>query len=51
MARLDETEIFPFGAHDDQVDAASLALEKLAWVQQPTSPDFGCLVLTPPWRR
>jgi predicted phage terminase large subunit-like protein len=45
---LDETEIFPFGAHDDQIDASSLAGQTLAWVQQPTSPDFGCLVLTPP---
>jgi hypothetical protein len=27
---LDEAEIFPYGAHDDQVDAASLALAKLA---------------------
>jgi predicted phage terminase large subunit-like protein len=29
-AFLDEVEVFPFGAHDDQVDAASLALDKLA---------------------
>jgi predicted phage terminase large subunit-like protein len=29
---LDEAEIFPFGRHDDQVDAASLALAKLAWI-------------------
>jgi predicted phage terminase large subunit-like protein len=27
---LDEAEIFPHGAHDDQIDAASLALAKLA---------------------
>ena len=27
---LDEAETFPFGKHDDQVDAASLALAKLA---------------------
>ena len=26
---LDEIELFPFGSHDDQVDAASLALAKL----------------------
>jgi predicted phage terminase large subunit-like protein len=30
-AFLDEAEIFPFGAHDDQVDAASLALSQLGW--------------------
>jgi phage terminase large subunit-like protein len=29
---LDEAETFPLGVHDDQIDAASLALEKLAWV-------------------
>ena len=34
---LDEIEIFPFGTHDDQADAASLALAKLvkkkqAWI-------------------
>jgi predicted phage terminase large subunit-like protein len=29
---LDEVEQFPFGGHDDQVDAASLALVKLGWV-------------------
>jgi predicted phage terminase large subunit-like protein len=29
---LDELELFPFGSHDDQVDAASLALTRLAWV-------------------
>jgi predicted phage terminase large subunit-like protein len=29
-AFLDEVEVFPFGAHDDQVDAASLALDKIA---------------------
>jgi predicted phage terminase large subunit-like protein len=29
-AFLDEIELFPFGAHDDQVDAASLAFNKLA---------------------
>jgi predicted phage terminase large subunit-like protein len=27
---LDEIELFPFGAHDDQIDAASLAFNKLA---------------------
>jgi predicted phage terminase large subunit-like protein len=27
---LDEIEVFPYGAHDDQVDAASLAFNKLA---------------------
>jgi predicted phage terminase large subunit-like protein len=29
---LDEVELFPLGRHDDAVDAASLALTKLAWV-------------------
>jgi predicted phage terminase large subunit-like protein len=30
---LDEAELFPFGAHDDMVDAASLALAKLTAVK------------------
>jgi predicted phage terminase large subunit-like protein len=28
---LDEIELFPFGRHDDQTDAASLALSHLGW--------------------
>jgi phage terminase large subunit-like protein len=31
---LDEIEMFPFGSHNDQVDAASLALGKLAVAKQ-----------------
>jgi predicted phage terminase large subunit-like protein len=31
---LDELEVFPYGGHDDQVDAASLAFNKLAVRQQ-----------------
>jgi predicted phage terminase large subunit-like protein len=31
---LDELEVFPFGAHDDQVDACSLAFNKLAQKQR-----------------
>jgi hypothetical protein len=35
---LDEAELFPFGRHDDQIDAASLALSKLAaWPGAPAS--------------
>jgi predicted phage terminase large subunit-like protein len=35
---LDEAELFPMGAHDDQIDAASMALSRLtSW----TMPDFG----------
>jgi predicted phage terminase large subunit-like protein len=30
---LDEAEAFPFGRHDDQVDAASLALSRLALIE------------------
>jgi predicted phage terminase large subunit-like protein len=41
---LDEAELFPFGPHDDVLDAASLALSKLAWV--PTSPGVGGIVLS-----
>jgi predicted phage terminase large subunit-like protein len=39
-AFLDELELFPFGRHDDQADAASLALAKLGWVQpgEPAGP-------------
>jgi predicted phage terminase large subunit-like protein len=31
-AFLDEAEVFPFAAHDDQIDSASLALSHLAWM-------------------
>jgi len=31
---LDELEVFPYGAHDDQVDACSLGFAKLAMKQQ-----------------
>jgi hypothetical protein len=31
---LDEAELFPFSAHDDQVDAAALAFNKLAAKRQ-----------------
>ena len=44
---LDEAEMFPFGTKDDQIDAASLALAKLGWVQSITTEDYGCLQLTP----
>ncbi len=43
---LDEAETFPLGTHDDQIDAASLALQRLACVQPVTDPDFGCIVAT-----
>jgi hypothetical protein len=33
-AFLDEVELFPYGAHDDQVDACSLAYNKLATKKQ-----------------
>jgi predicted phage terminase large subunit-like protein len=42
---LDEIEQFPFGKHDDAVDAASLALNKLSWVQ--TSLSMGPTLLVP----
>jgi predicted phage terminase large subunit-like protein len=42
---LDEAELFPFGLHDDQVDAASLALSKLAWA--PAAGPGGPVVLIP----
>jgi hypothetical protein len=41
---LDEVELFPLGRHDDAVDAASLALTKLAWVGAATGPP---VLLTP----
>jgi predicted phage terminase large subunit-like protein len=41
---LDEVELFPFGAHDDAVDAASLALAQLAWA--PSGEPQGPCVLT-----
>jgi predicted phage terminase large subunit-like protein len=44
---LDEAELFPFGAHDDQVDAASLALSKLGWVQAFDPDCEGACVLLP----
>jgi hypothetical protein len=31
---LDELELFPYGSHDDQVDACSLAFNKLATKKQ-----------------
>lgn len=40
LAFLDEAEIFPFGPHDDQIDAASLALANLALLGS-SEPDFG----------
>ncbi|HKB39794.1 MAG TPA: hypothetical protein VKD72_25380 [Gemmataceae bacterium] len=42
---LDEVEAFPFGPHDDVVDAASLALAKLGWIQ--TYESEGPCQLTP----
>jgi hypothetical protein len=38
---LDEVELFPFGPHEDIVDAASLVLAKLGWVptSEPQWPD------------
>jgi predicted phage terminase large subunit-like protein len=43
---LDEAELFPFGPHDDMVDATSLGLAKLAWAQ--TEACVGGIVLTAP---
>jgi predicted phage terminase large subunit-like protein len=42
---LDELELFPFGRHDDSVDALSLAFSRLAWVQA-TADDAGPCLLT-----
>lgn len=42
---LDEAEMFPFGSHDDQIDAASSALNKLNWTQAP-SEGYGAYILT-----
>jgi predicted phage terminase large subunit-like protein len=46
---LDELEVFPFGGrHDDQVDAVSLALSQVAWLDLPGDlEDTGPCVLTP----
>jgi predicted phage terminase large subunit-like protein len=40
---LDELEMFPFGTHDDAVDAASLALAQLAWAPS-GEPQGPCLL-------
>ena len=42
---LDEAELFPFGAHDDCIDSASLTFTRLSWRQIETLPDV--LPLTP----
>jgi hypothetical protein len=47
---LDELELFPFGRHDDAVDAAARTLTKLAWHQpRPSEPSvvFGSRYLHP----
>ena len=42
---LDEAELFPFGAHDDCIDAATLTFTRLSWRQIESLPDV--LPLTP----
>jgi hypothetical protein len=36
-----ECDLFPMGKHDDQVDAASGAFNKLALVKRPPAPGIG----------
>lgn len=47
-AFVDESRIFPNGKHDDQIDAASLAFNKLCLMPRPSPAAFGPPLETPP---